>query len=150
MFHEILIIGGGASGLIAAITSKDMGKDVALIEGSDRVGKKLLATGNGRCNITNRDLNLQRYHSDNHSFPNNVIKNFGYMETENFFSALGLPLISLEEGKVFPLSLQASSVLDIFRFSLEERSIPVYLNSKIKKINYQKNFFSVITSNEEI
>ena len=149
MFHDILIIGGGASGLIAAITSKDMGKDVALIEGSDRVGKKLLATGNGRCNITNKDLSLLRYHSDNDSFPNDVIKNFGYMETENFFSALGLPLTTLEEGKVFPLSLQASSVLDIFRFSLEERSVPVYLNSKIKKINYHKNGFSIITSKEE-
>lgn len=150
MFHDILIIGGGASGLIAAITSKDMGNDVAVIEGSDRIGKKLLSTGNGRCNITNTDLNFSRYHSENASFPNNILNNFGYIETENFFSLIGLTLTMLEEGKVFPLSLQASSVLDIFRFSLEERSIPVYLNSKIKKINHHKNGFTITTNSEEI
>jgi predicted Rossmann fold flavoprotein len=149
LFHDILIIGGGASGLIAAITSKDMGKDVALIEGSDRIGKKLLSTGNGRCNITNTDLSFSRYHSENPSFPHSILNNFGYNETESFFSLIGLPLTTLEEGKVFPLSLQASSVLDIFRFSLEERSIPVYLNSKVKKITPQKNGFSITTSGEE-
>jgi len=150
LFHDILIIGGGASGLIAAITSKDMAKDVAIVEGSDRIGKKLLSTGNGRCNITNNNLKTSRYHSEDAFFPENIINNFGYSETENFFNFLGLPLTTLEEGKVFPLSLQASSVLDVFRFSLEERDIPVYLNSKIKKVGYHKNNFFVTTYKDEI
>jgi len=150
LFHDIIVIGGGASGLTAAITSKDMGKDVAVIEGSDRIGKKLLSTGNGRCNITNINITSLRYHSANPSFPQYILDSFNYADTENFFSLIGIPLTTLEEGKVFPLSLQASSVLDIFRFSLEERGIPVYLNSKVKKIHHDKNGFKISTSKEEI
>lgn len=148
MFHDILIIGGGASGLAAAITCKDMGKDTAIIEGSDRVGKKLLSTGNGRCNISNENIDINRFHGSNPKFCEFVLKEYSFKETENFFSLLGLPLVTLEEGKVFPLSLQASSVLDIFRISLEERDIPVYLNSKVKNIIPKNDCFQVITTNE--
>ena len=56
MFHEIIVIGAGASGIIASITAKDMGKDIAILEGSSRIGQKILTTGNGRCNITNRNI----------------------------------------------------------------------------------------------
>jgi predicted Rossmann fold flavoprotein len=150
LFHDILVIGGGAAGIAAAIASTDMGKDTAIIEGSDRIGKKLLATGNGRCNISNIDLSPDRYHSENPSFPRNILNRFGYAETVDFFSLLGLPLTTLEGGKVYPMSLQASSVLDIFRLALDERGIPVYLDSKVKEIKTSKEGFTVLTTSGEV
>lgn len=150
MFHDILVIGGGAAGIAAAIASKDMGIDAAIIEGSDRIGKKLLSTGNGRCNITNTDINPDRYHSENPSFPENILGRFGYNDTVDFFSLLGLPLTTLDGGKAYPLSLQASSVLDIFRLSLEERGLPVYLNSKVKEVKPTKKGFRLLTNGGDV
>ena len=148
--HDLIIIGGGAAGLIAAITSKDMGIDVAILEGTDRIGKKILTTGNGRCNITNTNTSPIMYHSNNQGFYDSTLEAFGYIDTENFFNSLGLPLISLEEGKLYPMSLQASAVLDIFRLALEEKEIPIYLNTKVKEITPSKNGFIIHTSSDEI
>lgn len=146
MKHDLIVIGGGASGITAAITAKDMGSDVAILENTSRIGKKILTTGNGRCNITNENVSLQNYHSSQKSFPQNTLNSFGYEDTKNFFSALGLPLATLECGKVYPLSLQASSVIDIFRFALDDKNISVYTDSKVKEIIPQKNKFKILTS----
>lgn len=150
MKHDILIVGGGASGIMAAILAHDFGMDAALIEGNDRIGKKLLTTGNGRCNITNKYIEAYRYHSSNKDFYMPVLNSFKVSDTINFFSSIGLPLITLDEGKMYPMSLQASSVLDIMRLALEDRGIPVYLNSKVKSINKKKSGFIVETSNGEV
>lgn len=149
MYHKLLIIGGGASGLMAAITAKDMGIDTAIVEGSDRVGKKILTTGNGRCNISNEICTSSRFHSSNPEFFIPVLENFTYKDTEAFFNSLGLPLTTLEYGKVYPLSLQASSVLDILRFSVEDRTIPVYFNSKVKDIKKAEDGFIISTVSNE-
>lgn len=149
MFHEIIIIGGGASGIIASITAKDMGKDIAILEGSSRIGQKILTTGNGRCNITNRNITFSRYHSKNPNFFNYVLDSFTVEDTTNLFYSLGLPLTTLEGDKMYPLSLQASSVLDVFRMSMEDRNIPVYLNSKVKDIKKTTKGFKINTDSEE-
>lgn len=146
--HDLIIVGGGAAGIMSAICAKDHGADVAIIEGSDRVGKKILTTGNGRCNITNKFIEPNRYHSSNHEFFAAALNNFSAEATVNFFSSLGLPLVTLEDGKMYPMSLQASSVLDIMRFALEERNIPVYLNSKVKEIIPSKKGFKIFSSND--
>jgi predicted Rossmann fold flavoprotein len=146
LHHDLLIIGGGASGLAAAVTAHDLGLDVCILEGSDRVGKKILVTGNGRCNIANSDVSFSRYHSNNSGFSDSVLGSFTVSDTVDFFSSLGLPLITLEEGKMFPMSLQASSVLDILRFAIEERSIPVYLSSKVSSIKKNNKGFLVNTA----
>jgi len=143
--HELIIIGGGASGIISAITAKDMGIDVAILESTDRIGKKILSTGNGRCNISNINININRYHCSNKNFPEFVLNNFTVRDTINFFSTLGLHLITLDKGKMYPMSLQASSVLDIFRLSLEDKSIPVYTNSKVFEIAIKNNLFNLHT-----
>lgn len=150
MFHEILVIGGGASGIVAAIVSKDMGSDVAILEGSDRIGKKILTTGNGRCNITNENLDLNKYHSDNKDFPKATLEIFDQNKTIDFFYSLGLSLTTLDHGKMYPLSLQASAVLDVFRFALEERCLPLYFDTKVVDIKKIKNHFQVSTSNDLI
>jgi predicted Rossmann fold flavoprotein len=150
LFHEILVIGGGASGIMASITSKDMGKDIALLEGSDRIGTKILTTGNGRCNITNKNINYSKYHSKNSEFCKYTLDKFTVDDTINFFNSLGLPLTELDDGKVYPLSLQASSVLDIFRMALEDRNIPVYLNAKIQNIKKSSIGFEITSQTGEV
>ncbi|MBE6050555.1 MAG: NAD(P)/FAD-dependent oxidoreductase [Clostridium sp.] len=149
--HDIIIVGGGASGLTAATIAKDLGKDVAIIEGTDRIGKKILTTGNGRCNISNSTISFpyKTYHStSDNNFYTNCLNNFSVEDSKNFFLALGLPITELEKGKLYPKSLQASSVVDIFRFAIEEKQIPLYTNCKIKTIHKKKNFI-LSTSNEE-
>lgn len=145
MFHEILVIGGGASGIMASIALKDMGKDVGLIEGSNRIGSKILTTGNGRCNIANKNINYSRYHSKNPGFCNHILDKFTVDNTIDFFYSLGLPLTELDDGKLYPLSLQASSVLDILRMALDDRSVPIYLNQKIETIKKSSSVFKVLS-----
>jgi len=148
--HSLIIIGGGPSGLTAAITAKDRGIDTAIIEGNDRIGKKILITGNGRCNITNRSIDEKRYYSNNPYFVKNILKTFTIEDTTNFFNSLGLPLITLEEGKMYPMSLQASSVVDILRLALKERDITIYCNARVKEIKKNKRGFKLITEDEKI
>ena len=140
--HNILVVGGGASGLMSAILLKDFGLDVAIVEGTDRVGKKILTTGNGRCNISNNNIDypFSGYYSDTENFFIEALNKFSVEDTLNFFSFLGLPIVELEKGKLYPQSLQASSVVDIFRLALEDRKIPVYNSCKIKSIHKRKKF----------
>ncbi|GAA0079239.1 NAD(P)/FAD-dependent oxidoreductase [Clostridium sp. CTA-5] len=148
--HDLIIIGAGASGLMAGIIAKDLGIDVALIEATDRIGKKILTTGNGRCNITNSKISYPyiNFHSKNNNFLNEILNNFTIEDTKSMFLSLGLPLIELENGKMYPKSLQASSVIDIFRMALEDKNIPIYTNSKITDIKKSKKFI-LYTKNED-
>ena len=148
--HDLIIVGGGASGLMAAITAKDFGLDVAILEGTDRIGKKILTTGNGRCNISNKTISFPffSYHSENSGFFTKTLSNFTVEDTENFFLSLGLPIIELKNGKMYPKSLQASSVVDILRFAIEDRGIPLYTDCKVKDIHKGKSF-KLSTSNED-
>ncbi|MBU3181499.1 NAD(P)/FAD-dependent oxidoreductase [Clostridium psychrophilum] len=150
MKHSLIIIGGGAAGLTSALISKNMGINVGIIEGTDRIGKKILTTGNGRCNISNSNIDSSRYHSENQYFSKHILDSFTVDDTKDFFSNLGIPLVTLDGGKMFPMSMQASSVLDIFRFSIEEKNIPVYINTKVKKIIKEKNVFKIYSSNNSI
>ena len=151
IYHDCLIIGGGASGTMAALVAKDLGKDVAIIEGTDRIGKKILTTGNGRCNISNINITspFTNYNSENNNFFNYCLENFSVENTKNLFLTLGLPIIELENGKLYPQSLQASSVVDILKLSLEEKEIPVYNNCKVKTIHRKKGFI-LSTDNDEL
>ncbi|MGH4137521.1 NAD(P)/FAD-dependent oxidoreductase [Clostridium sp.] len=148
MKHSLIIVGGGAAGLTSALIAKISGIDVAIIEGSDRVGKKILTTGNGRCNISNTNINITRYHSENPDFSKNTLDSFTINNTIDFFQNLGIPLVTLDDGKIFPMSLQASSVLDILRFSLEEKNIPVYINTKAKQIIKKNKGFKILIADD--
>jgi len=147
---KVIVVGGGAAGITAAISAKDSGFDVSIIERNDRIGKKILITGNGRCNITNENINETRYHSQNNGFFEYALNKFNKDNTIDFFNMLGLPLTTLETGKMYPMSLQASSVLDILRLALEDRNIPIYTNTKIVKIEKTNNTFKIYDSNNEI
>lgn len=151
IYHDVVIIGGGASGMTTAITAKDFGLDVAIVEGTDRIGKKILTTGNGRCNITNSLISFpfQNFHSANDGFFIKSLNKFSVEDTKAFFLNLGLPIIELEKGKNYPQSLQASSVVDILKMALEEREIPVYNSYKVKSIHKSKGKFTLSTGNED-
>ena len=89
---------------MAAIMAKNLGIDVAILEANDRIGKKILTTGNGRCNITNKNINPLRYHSENKNFFNKVFENFTLENTIDFFNSIGLYLVTLDNDKMYPMS----------------------------------------------
>lgn len=150
--HEIIIVGGGASGVFLSLLLKDYGKDVCILEAKDRILKKLLTTGNGRCNITNENVMNEigdRYTSSNKHYDFSPLYTYPLAETLTYFNSLGLQLKTLEDHKMYPLSLQASSVVDTLRLSLEEKGVPVHLQSKVKKIRKQNGFFYLTTETME-
>ena len=82
---KIAVIGGGASGLMAAVTAADAGADVTIYERNDRVGKKILATGNGKCNFSNRQMSMEQYYGSDLSIPAKILKDFTPEDAVRFF-----------------------------------------------------------------
>lgn len=99
MYHDLIIIGAGSCGVVSAIKAKNLNIDVALIDSNDRICKKLLTTGNGRCNITNENLSLNRFHSDNKNFFNEILTKYNLDTTLDFFKSIGIYTCTLESGK---------------------------------------------------
>ncbi len=114
---DLLIIGGGAAGLSAAVTAKSLGDSVLVLERMDRVGKKILATGNGRCNLMNTGHPV---YPGGYDFANRVLAHAGAEYQKRFWAALGLFLREEDAGRVYPFTSQASTVLDTLRFTLEK------------------------------
>ena len=134
MKTEIAVIGGGASGLMAAITAKKSGKEVVILERKDRILKKVLITGNGRCNITNVNANISNYFGKNISSVENILNRFTPQDTMDFFNELGIICNEENRGKVYPLSGQASSVVDALRFEAEKLGIKIETEFYVRKI----------------
>lgn len=147
IYHDIIIIGGGASGIMSAIIAKDLGKDIAILEGTNRIGNKILSTGNGRCNISNSNIAspFNNYESSNSDFFKYCLDTYSVEYTKGLFLSLGLPLVELEDSKLYPESLQASSVVDILRLALDEANIPIYTDCKVKSIS-KNDSFTISTS----
>ncbi len=144
---NIIVVGGGASGIIAAITAAKNGANVTVLERLNRIGKKILVTGNGRCNITNLEIDKKYYHTHSNANFSYPLEKFGYKETIEFFEKLGMmPLI--EGTRVYPLSEQASSILDILRMQLEHLKVEVITDTKVIAISKIKNTFTIKTQTE--
>ena len=129
---RVTVVGGGASGLVAAIAAARQGAEVTIIEHKSCVGKKLLSTGNGRCNLTNLSLTKECYHCSQQGFPMKVLNRFGVEDTLAFFGELGL-MTKSRNGYVYPNSEQAAAVLDLLNLELERRHIRVLLNCEIEQ-----------------
>ena len=136
---DVIIVGGGAAGLVAAIVAARAGQKVCILERLNRIGKKILVTGNGRCNMTSTNLNTSHYYTQGNPKKLDVSFNqIGYTETLAFFEALGImPLI--EGDKVYPLSEQATSVLDVLRLELEKLEVEVLTEVQVASMSYKKN-----------
>lgn len=145
---KVAIIGGGASGLTAACFAAEA-CDVTVFEKQKKIGRKILVTGNGRCNITNRNISHEHYHGHNSGFVNDVFSRFGLRETEIFFRSIGIPFVEESEGKLFPASLQASVVPKVFQYELGRRGVEVRLHRKIEQVIPERNGFRVITAGRE-
>lgn len=150
MGKKIAVIGGGASGMMAAITARRLGAEVTIFERNNRVGKKLLSTGNGRCNITNADAlkkdengGLIHYYGDDKNFANYALSKFDNNALLDFFGELGV-IFRSENGKFYPYSETASTVLDILRLYCQKIGVNVICDADINEIAEDKNGFKVL------
>lgn len=142
---EIGVIGGGSAGLTVALLAARKGHYVSIFERKDRVGKKLLSTGNGRGNVSNVDLDLAHFHSENEGFPSSILKAFGPEELKAFFLSLGLDLVEEQRGKLYPMTLQAATVLNMLRRELEAYDVEIHEESMVHSIKRHKNKIELIT-----
>lgn len=132
---KILIIGGGAGGMMAALSAaEDANNRVILLERQARLGHKLLATGNGRCNLSNRRLCVENYHGAYPEFVRPALEAFGPEDTLAFFEQRGLLTVTEPSGRVYPLSDQANSVVDTLRFALEQAGVEVVTGCDVVEV----------------
>ena len=134
IMRQIAVIGGGASGMMAAITAASKGARVVLIEHKDRIGRKILSTGNGRCNFTNTHQEPVCYHSDQFLFPWGIIEKFNAQETISFFLQLGI-YSKNRNGYLYPNSDQASAVLDALRMELERLNVEIRTDTQCRRLS---------------
>lgn len=146
--YDLIIIGGGASGIMASITASHYLDKILIIEKNNRIGKKILVTGNGRCNYTNAFLKTTDF--NNPSFVESIFNQFGPQDTIDFFETLGIEPKIEDEGKTYPLSEQSSSFLDVFLFEIKQRNIQVELNKEIIDINKKNDIFKVVSNDKEV
>jgi len=122
--NTIAIIGGGASGMAAALAAREcLDNRVILLERQARVGRKLLATGNGRCNLSNRNVAPPRYHGGDTAFSRPALERFDVEDTLVWFSHLGLVTRTEDSGRIYPISDAAASVVDVLRLAMDARGV---------------------------
>lgn len=135
MQRRVAVLGGGAAGMTAAIWASDNNASVTIYEKNDRVGKKILATGNGRCNFSNEAMESRFFHGSGTVFVDTVLSRFDVERTKAFFSSLGMR-IKDRDGYLYPASDQASTVLDLLRFELARKQVAVHTGTNIKSLSY--------------
>lgn len=126
-----IVVGGGASGIVAAISARRRGASVVICERMPRLGKKLLASGAGRCNLLNEELDESHYNEAARPLVKSVFAKFGKERIADFFKGLGLYTYTEDDGRIFPVTNQSSSVLKVLEIELERLSIPVELDCEI-------------------
>ena len=145
------IIGGGASGMAAALfAARNPDAQVILMERQARVGRKLGATGNGRCNVTNLHASRGGYHGEDASFADFAISAFDPQQTLHWFTTLGLFTVAEDSGRVYPYSDQANSVVDVLRFALERENITLKLGFEAEKVKKTAGGFRIEAKEETV
>ena len=152
--YKTAIIGGGSAGLMCAVellSGADAlsGEEVIIIERNDRVGKKLIATGNGQGNLMNGDFNESFYYGDK-GFISAFVDCADKLDLYAYLNKLGIPLSSKKAGKVFPLSKQASAVLDIIRAFLSFKNCTVETGKRVTKVEKNDDVFTIFCGHEQI
>ncbi len=142
--NNVAVIGGGASGLAAAISAASKGARVTIYESGARVGKKILSTGNGRCNMTNMNASAEHYHGADVGFVRGAQEKFWVEDTLGFFLSLGVLTKTEPDGRVYPYSDRASSVLDALRLKLDALGVRVVTNYEVKSVKHKNNRFIII------
>ncbi len=140
---QVIVVGGGAAGMLAAISARHRGAAVTLLERNPRVGKKILVTGNGRCNYTNIKADYRCYQGENPEFARRALEAFDSEATMAFFAKLGVVPKVEDAGKVYPWSDQASSVLDVLLYELENCGVKVVVDAFVHRIEKAGDQFCV-------
>lgn len=144
---NVCVIGGGAAGMLAALTAVENGHRVLLLERQSRVGRKLLATGNGRCNLSNYHVSPAHYHGGA-GFCDFALSQFDVGETLQYFASLGLLTVSEASGRIYPMSNMAGSVLDVLRYALERPEIDLQTGQTVTAVRKMPEGFSVKTETD--
>lgn len=134
---DILIIGGGPAGIFAGITAARKAKQplrILIIEHNFMLGRKLLKTGNGRCNLTNRDISPEHYHGHNRHFLHGVFARFTNRDLLGYFEEMGVEFKEEDGGCIFPVTDQASTILDILKEDVDRHGIGVALSTRVEKV----------------
>ena len=145
--YDVLVIGGGAAGMMAAVTAAANGAHTAVIEHKDRVGKKILSTGNGKCNYTNALQGVTYYRGEDPAFVLPVMEQFGFEETVAFFKELGI-YPKVRNGYYYPASEQAASVLDVLRLELAYQKVDVYTECELTQLYKKRELFYAETKEQ--
>lgn len=143
----VIIVGGGASGLMAALAAAPA-SDVLLLERQSRVGRKLMASGNGRCNLSNMNAGPERYHGVDPAFCEPALEHFSVEDTLDFFAGLGLVSCSEPDGRVYPFSDSANSVVDVLRLSAAQSGVDLRTGCEVTEARRAGGGF-VLRSREE-
>ncbi len=151
---SVAIVGGGASGLMTAVEllSGDAcfsGEQIVILERNDRVGKKLITTGNGQGNVSNTTLSCENYYGD-FEFIKDFIENCRQVDLQNYFVKMGIFLFTAKDNKQYPLSKQAGTVVDIIRLYLESKGCTIMTDTKVDSVSKTAKGFSISTNNGEI
>jgi len=142
----VVIIGAGASGMLAALTAAETADNrVILLERQQRVGRKLMATGNGRCNLTNTGAGPESYHGENPAFAAPAMAAFPPEAVLGYFGQLGLLTTEEYGGRVYPLSQSANSVVDVLRFALEQAGVELVAPCVAQAIHRAGRGYTVVT-----
>ncbi|MDI6644873.1 MAG: NAD(P)/FAD-dependent oxidoreductase [Methanobacteriaceae archaeon] len=150
--YDIAVIGAGPAGCMAAIRGAQIGKKVILLEKNNKIGRKLLITGNGRCNFTNTaplNVFLEMF-GKRGSFYRDVFNKFSNHDLINFFELNGLGHKVEEDGRVFPITEKSKSVVDVLEKVLEEENVKILYNFCLKMIDTHENFFELYSTKNQI
>ena len=137
---KIAVIGGGAAGMACAVLLSRKGHLVTVFERSERLGRKLAATGNGQGNVTNTDMSAAHYFSDDPQKVAGLLSRFGSGDTVRFLQSMGGIFLPDARGRVYPAGRQASAIVDLFRFELERLNVDVKLQAQVQQIAYERDF----------
>jgi len=143
---DMIVVGAGAAGLISAITAARAGQKITLLEQNTKTAKKILVSGNGKCNIDNKYITTNRFHGQNPDFIEKVLEDYGVEVVEKFFTSLGLELVEGKEGKMFPMSLQASSVVELLEYEAKRVGVQIVCDCVVTSISKEGNTFTIETS----
>ena len=144
--ETMIIIGAGAAGLCSAIVSARAGQTVTLLEQNSKIGKKILVSGNGKCNIDNKYISPKRFHGQNPAFIEEVLEGYDFEVVEKFFMSIGLELVEGKEGKMFPMSLQASSVVELLEYEATRLGVQIVCDCTVTGISKEEDSFTVESS----
>ena len=146
---KVVVIGGGASGLVCAIYASKEGNEVILIDKNNNLGKKILITGNGKCNYWNSDISLSHYNSSNLDILDKIITEENKKEIESFFDRLGI-VPKIRDGYYYPSSNQATSIQTALVLECRLRGVKIYNNEEVLSVYKEEDNFYVLTSDKKI